>query len=38
LGRVLTEPGIRSRAEAIRTEIAGMPGADAVLEELVASS
>jgi UDP:flavonoid glycosyltransferase YjiC (YdhE family) len=38
LGRVLTEPGIRSRAAAISAEIAEMPGADAVLEELVASS
>ena len=37
LGRVLTEPGIRSHAEAIRAEIAGMPSADTVLGELIAT-
>lgn len=38
LGRVLTEPGIRSHAEAIRTEIAGMPTAGAVLDQLLATA
>jgi UDP:flavonoid glycosyltransferase YjiC (YdhE family) len=37
LDRVLTEPGIRSHAEAIRAEITGMPAADAVLDELMAT-
>jgi UDP-glucoronosyl and UDP-glucosyl transferase len=37
LARVLTEPGIRSHAEAIGVEIAGMPAADAVLSELLAT-
>jgi UDP:flavonoid glycosyltransferase YjiC (YdhE family) len=37
LGRVLLEPGIRSRAEMIQTEIAGMPTPDEVLDELLAS-
>jgi UDP:flavonoid glycosyltransferase YjiC (YdhE family) len=37
LGRVLTEPGIRSHAEAIKAEIDRMPPAGAVLDELVAT-
>ncbi|WP_447152755.1 glycosyltransferase [Nakamurella sp. GG22] len=37
LGRVLTEPGIRARAEDIKAEIDGMPNADTVLAELIAT-
>jgi len=38
LGRVLAEPGIRSRAESIQQEIAEMPTPDAVLEQLLAAA
>jgi zeaxanthin glucosyltransferase len=37
LGRVLTEPAIRSRAEGSKAEIDEMPSADTVLAELMAT-